>query len=754
MAFMKDYDHLKIDIKDIALATNNFDPTNVIGVGGFGKVYKGELSHSDGRIAVAFKKLDRRMGQGNIEFWKEIMMLSNYKHENLISLMHFCIEGHEMILVYEYATRGSLDHHLSNASLTWAQRLKICVGAARGLQYLHNPTKTHQRVIHRDIKSANILLDEKWTAKIADFGLSKAGPANQPQTYLITNAVGTPGYCDPLYWELGFLSKESDVYSFGVVLFEVLCGRLCFEYSNGALKEILVHKWRSRYVENCLDEIIFLGLKEQMDPGSLNSFSAIAYRCVKKSREERPMMTEIVKELEFALEQQEILEILGEKVDFTELRRVVNLALPLLSYVSQSQILKLLLEGFLIDDGNTWISINMNGQFIKVVAAQKCFFGDKLVSSKDIKKIAGSRRCGFSYYLSNVYSNPFRVEVDTQFLSPNVTYIIYIVFEHNGDYASPCYVPFEYKLDVDTNYSTSCIALVTGHRWVMTKLYQFTSYVGQQNFSIEFSPRDHITFSDEFVFEGIEFRPLEYETYQKHTDKEKVDIDLESNWETDFTDLIKLLKDNNEAQWTTKEELYFLFRKGFLVDDEKWFSISKNMKQRFMIPASSFLDREEWTCNSIPESESRFKVVTKSLISYSFSIHLKSPAQMSLPQTAYSCHLIYKLSDSYSTLEGPMVIGITDDFRTHVVPWSLCLNTRCHPPIIGGTMDDGKIEPCKTLDACKSKGHSKQRKDGWMEIQFNEALMYGNFRFSVEEEKYKSMNFFGIVIQGIEFRPL
>ncbi|KAI3828666.1 hypothetical protein L1987_02774 [Smallanthus sonchifolius] len=313
MSFMRDFDHLKIQMKDIVTGTNNFDPTKVIGSGGFGSVYKGELSSPEGEITLAFKKLDRRLGQGNIEFWKEIMMLSKYKHENLISLMHFCIEGDEMILAYEYASRGSLDRYLSDAgALTWIRRLKICVGAARGLCFLHDPKETHQRVLHRDVKSANILLDANWTAKVSDFGLSKFGPANQAPSYLVSRAVGTPGYCDPLYWELGFLSKESDVYSFGVVLFEILCGRLCYEYHNCELTKILVPKWRRCYDEKRLDEIILPGLKEQMDPGSLKSFSSIAYKCVKKAREERPTMAKIVEELEYSLEQQEIFENIPE----------------------------------------------------------------------------------------------------------------------------------------------------------------------------------------------------------------------------------------------------------------------------------------------------------------------------------------------------------------------------------------------------------------------------------------------------------
>ncbi|KAF5815216.1 putative protein kinase RLK-Pelle-CrRLK1L-1 family [Helianthus annuus] len=229
-------------------------------------------------------------------------MLSKCKHENLVSLLHFCIEGGERILVYEYVSHGSLDCYLSDPSVvTWTKRLRICVGAARALNYLHDPVDTHQRIIHRDIKSSNILLDEEWNAKVSDFGLSKFGPANQPQTYLVSNAVGTPGYCDPLYWETGILSKESDVYSFGVVLFEAMCGKLCFEYHGGRLHGILVPMWKKCFEEKRLDDIVFNGLKEHMEPDSLNTFSTIAYQCLKRAREERPTMAEMVQKLELHL---------------------------------------------------------------------------------------------------------------------------------------------------------------------------------------------------------------------------------------------------------------------------------------------------------------------------------------------------------------------------------------------------------------------------------------------------------------------
>nr|GFA33486.1 protein kinase-like domain, phloem protein 2-like protein [Tanacetum cinerariifolium] len=149
-------------------AINNFDESKVIGVGGSGKVYAGELSHfqSEEKSLVAIKRLDRG----------------------------------EMILIYEHASGESLGRFLSSAAVTWTQRLRICLDAAKGLSFLHDPNGTQKRVLHCDIRSANILLDENMTAKVSDFGLSKMGPPNQQYSLLITGALGTPGYCDPVLW--------------------------------------------------------------------------------------------------------------------------------------------------------------------------------------------------------------------------------------------------------------------------------------------------------------------------------------------------------------------------------------------------------------------------------------------------------------------------------------------------------------------------------------------------------------------------
>ncbi|KAL7600063.1 hypothetical protein Lser_V15G21992 [Lactuca serriola] len=300
MSSLEKFAHLRIPLEDILQATNNFADEYIIRRGGSGQIYKGVLIGAGGSVTVVFKRLRRAFGQGSSEFWKEIMVLSKYRHEYIINFVGFCDEGNEMIVVYEFAKNGSLDLHLCSANLTWLKRLQICLGAACGLSYLHNPTETQQRIIHRDLKSANILLDENWHAKIADFGLSKFGPANMMNTFLFTDMVGTLGYVDPLYIETSLLTKESDIYSFGIVLMEVLCGRLVNEEGKPFLGPMACR----HYEEGKLTEIIDPILRKQMSPDSLDLFSAIAYQCMQGDRDGRPKIIEVVEKLEQVLELQ------------------------------------------------------------------------------------------------------------------------------------------------------------------------------------------------------------------------------------------------------------------------------------------------------------------------------------------------------------------------------------------------------------------------------------------------------------------
>nr|XP_043639086.1 probable receptor-like protein kinase At5g38990 [Erigeron canadensis] len=305
---MKELQHqLKLSFKEIDEATINFK--TCIGKGGYGWVYKGTLCHDGKYTTVAVKRLNENLGQGLKEFLTEIQLLSGQHHPNLISLIGYCDEGKEKILVYEFAERGSLDRYIrpgsSKTTLTWLERLKVCIGAARGLDHLHNHVGEHQTIIHRDIKSANILLDENWVAKISDLGLSKLSLAGFDRSAVISHACGTPGYCEPEYIISGVVKTESDVYSFGMVLFEVMCGRLCnVKEDDGFLLSASTAK--ESYEKRKLDEIIHFSLRKQMSLDSMEKFSTIAYRCLHDSRDRRPSMNVVRKQLERSLKIQVI----------------------------------------------------------------------------------------------------------------------------------------------------------------------------------------------------------------------------------------------------------------------------------------------------------------------------------------------------------------------------------------------------------------------------------------------------------------
>ncbi|KAL7619090.1 hypothetical protein Lser_V15G03328 [Lactuca serriola] len=303
---IKQLDHLKIPLQVIKNCTQDFDERNFIGKGGYGRVYTGILSWVDCiNQLVAVKRLDVTGFQGNKEFLTEVTMLSQYQHENIVTLIGFCNDNNEMILVYEYANNGSLDTYLRDTTISgglpWRQLLKISIGVASALDYLHNHVAEKHRIIHRDVKSANILLDENWNAKLSDFGMSRIGLANQQNTFVITNLAGTHGYCDPQYERTGFLTKESDVYSFGVVLFEVLCGRLACVYNYNDERRFLHHLARSCYKNGELDKIIDHGFRKDIKPRTLFKFSTIAYRCLQETREARPTITEVAFQLKDAM---------------------------------------------------------------------------------------------------------------------------------------------------------------------------------------------------------------------------------------------------------------------------------------------------------------------------------------------------------------------------------------------------------------------------------------------------------------------
>ncbi|KAF3526425.1 hypothetical protein F2Q69_00051111, partial [Brassica cretica] len=283
--------------QELVKATNGFSGENLLGEGGFGCVYRGVLP--DGRV-VAVKQLKVGGGQGDREFKAEVETLSRIHHRHLVSIVGHCISDDRRLLIYDFVSNNDLYFHLhvSKELLDWATRVRIAAGAARGLAYLHEDC--HPRIIHRDIKSSNILLEDNFDARVSDFGLARL--ALDCNTHITTRVMGTFGYLAPEYASSGKLTEKSDVYSFGVVLLELITGRKPVDTSQPLGEESLV-EWARPLISHAIETEEFGSLADPKLGGNYvdsEMFRMIeaAGACVRHSAAKRPRMGQIVRALE------------------------------------------------------------------------------------------------------------------------------------------------------------------------------------------------------------------------------------------------------------------------------------------------------------------------------------------------------------------------------------------------------------------------------------------------------------------------
>ncbi|KAJ4840851.1 hypothetical protein Tsubulata_027785 [Turnera subulata] len=283
-------------LRELEESTNGFADENVIGEGGYGIVYRGVL---DDNTYVAIKNLLNNRGQAEKEFKVEVEAIGRVRHKNLVRLLGYCVEGAHRMLVYEYVDNGNLEQWLHGdvgpySPLTWDIRMNIIVGTAKGLTYLHEGLEP--KVVHRDIKSSNILLDKQWNPKVSDFGLAKL--LGSERSYVTTRVMGTFGYVAPEYASTGMLNERSDVYSFGILLMEIISGRSPVDYSRPPGEVNLVEWLKTMVTNRNAEGVLDPRLPEKPSPRALKRALLVALRCVDPNAQKRPKMGHVIHMLE------------------------------------------------------------------------------------------------------------------------------------------------------------------------------------------------------------------------------------------------------------------------------------------------------------------------------------------------------------------------------------------------------------------------------------------------------------------------
>ncbi|GJV40818.1 phloem protein 2-like protein [Tanacetum coccineum] len=488
-------------LEEVKSATDNFNDKRVIGSGASAKVYKGELTHFKTPKPVAVKRLNKAHPYGEGAFLKEVSKLSRYVHENIIALLGFCEVDDEKIIIMDYASNESLDKHLDKSILTWGIRLKISIGAAKGINHIHS-FEEDQKTLHGDIKSSNILLDHDWKATISDFIISKSH--------------GTVGYLDPQYSSSG-ATKASDVYSFAVVLFELLSGRLAIEkvekYSHPTLRQIInegdgvidknvvfLASMAARCFEDKkLEALLLDDIKEQTYAKSVYILSKVAYDCLQKDQEKRPTMTSVIQELEKALN-------IHEDWEFEQkLPKDNENILRMIKHQESKEITKKYLysifsSGIRINNGK------VDGKVKEMISAT--MFSYENCWSSELKDLENSR-FGTVARISDSLDLKIPIKIKTQFLSLGIIYGAYLVFKFcNSKLVSDKpYVNLKYR--TASGKLSSRIAERRDGEWMIIELCRFRSH----NQTIDFEAQlksfcGHPCVSGPIFVDGIEFRPI------------------------------------------------------------------------------------------------------------------------------------------------------------------------------------------------------------------------------------------------------
>ncbi|XP_071733600.1 calmodulin-binding receptor-like cytoplasmic kinase 3 isoform X2 [Rutidosis leptorrhynchoides] len=285
-----------LTMKQVVKATQNFSPSLRIGEGGFGTVYKAQLPH--GQVVAIKRAKKEHFDALRSEFRSEVELLAKIDHRNLVKLLGYVDKGNERLIITEYVPNGTLREHLDGVHgsfLDFSQRLELCIDIAHGLTYLH--LYAEKQIIHRDVKSSNILLTERLRAKVADFGFARLGDAETDKTHVVTKVRGTVGYLDPEYMRTYQLTPKSDVYSFGVLLIEILTGRRPIESKRSPEEKVTIRWAFGKYNDGDIMDLVDPQMKEAVDGEIFSKMLALAFQCAAPTRVDRPEMKAVGEQL-------------------------------------------------------------------------------------------------------------------------------------------------------------------------------------------------------------------------------------------------------------------------------------------------------------------------------------------------------------------------------------------------------------------------------------------------------------------------
>ncbi|KAL8246285.1 hypothetical protein R6Q59_007501 [Mikania micrantha] len=727
---------LKMSLKNIASATENFDEKNCVQSGRFWKAYKGELllqqdnSNTSGRTTIVAKRWVSNYSYGYHQFRTEVNTLFKCKHENIIGLIGYCNEMDEKIIVYEHMSNGSLDKCLKDAYLTWMKRLKICIDVANGLEFLHQGGVAIKKVVDRGIKSSSILLNNDWKAKISNMELASLDSLHQSMEHVSDSAYDAFGYLDPLYKQ-GFLTEESDIYSFGVVLFEILCGRLAWAEGCKDHSQSLGPLAKRCYEEGKLDDIVFDGIKEQIGPESLATFANIAYCCLLDKSEERPTAREVVMQLKKVLDVQEDYEVWEAELpkDYKDIIKMSKTP-EIYSTAKRKDLYNTLFKGILIQEGKVWFSLGSNGERNEMVSASQFSYGNH--QTHIWRSVQESRFDKIAEMLDISHLN-IHIKIRTRFLSPGVNYGVHLVFKFCGArkfVAKRMYVNLTYKMGNETLHAY--FATWRDDEWMTIELYRFLNHKELDPIELEFLLESFSRFycgNHGIYIEGVEFRAIDNASFKKKHEEND--------------DVMEVQQANMDPmQQIPTVDIPFDICSVFTRTLLKLFSWRNNEKQHYMLSAN------EAFCDSLnagrftfkPSTKSRFQKVIELLSTHVFLIKCKIKSQLLLQNTEYVCYLVFKLSEKCRELHCPVIVR---DLRKRKNQQTEVVYFRS--PSLWNIDDVNQL--------------THEREDGWMEVcvwkfksnydQLQNNCISMNLKF-VSYEGTMS----GLIVSGLEFRPV